>query len=78
MLGREDQAQCGNSGVHPKPKIKPEAQARLKSKEAIMGESHKMETGGKDSMKESFKILGHGRLGVQSAELSDGALDLWV
>ena len=62
----------------PKPKIKPEARARLKSKEAIMGENHKMETGGRDPMKESFKIPGHGRLGVQSAELSDGALDLWV
>ena len=32
VLGREDQAQCGDSGVHPKPKIKPEARARLKSR----------------------------------------------
>ena len=28
-----------------------------------MGESHKLETGGKDSMKESFKIPGHRKAG---------------
>lgn len=83
MLGR-DQAECGDSGIHPirktrKPRPKTRCGYKAAGQPGGKGQDGHSGKRGNASLKEGFQIPGEGRAGSgRVAELSGGALDPWV